>query len=108
EECIAHNEKSIQLRVDHKLQESREELLQCARPGCPGEIRSECERRLATVNAELPTVVVSAKDPSGADLIDVRVTIDGTRAVDKLDGAPITLDPGAHVFRFETPKARTE
>jgi len=43
-ECIAHNEKSIQLRADHKLQESREELLQCALPACPGEIRAECER----------------------------------------------------------------
>ena len=107
-ECIAHNEKSIQLRGDHKLQESREELLQCALPGCPSEIRGACEKRLAAVNAELPTVVVSAKDPSGADLIDVRVTIDGARTIDKLDGAPLTLDPGAHVFRFETPKASAE
>jgi hypothetical protein len=108
QQCVAHNEKSIQLRAHHALQESREELMQCALPGCPAEIREECERRLAAVNAELPTVIVSAKDPSGADLIDVRVTIDGARTVDKLDGAPITLDPGAHVFRFETPKARTE
>lgn len=108
QECIAHNEKSIQLRGDHKLQESRDELLRCALPACPGEIREACEKRLGAVNAELPTVIVSAKDPSGADLIDVRVTIDGTRTTGKLDGAPITLDPGAHVFRFETPKASTE
>jgi hypothetical protein len=108
QQCIAHNEKSIQLRADHKLQEARDELLKCVMPSCPAEIRGDCEKRLATVNAEVPTVVVSAKDPSGADLIDVRVTVDGTRSVDKLDGTPITLDPGAHVFRFETPKARTE
>jgi len=107
-ECIAHNEKSIQLHADHKLQESREELLQCALPACPGEIRGECEKRLAAVNAGLPSVVLSAKDPAGGDLIDVRVTIDGTRTLDKLDGAPLVLDPGAHVFRFETPKARAE
>jgi len=67
-ECIAHNEKSIQLRADHKLQESREELLQCALPACPGEIRAECEKRLAVVNAGLPSVVLSAKDPAGGDL----------------------------------------
>lgn len=108
QQCIAHDEKSIQLKAEHKLQESREELLQCALAACPGEIRGECEKRLASVNAELPTVVVSAKDPSGADLIDVRVTIDGARTIDKLDGAPLTLDPGAHVFRFETPKASAE
>jgi hypothetical protein len=108
QECIAHNEKSIQLRGAHALQASRTELLQCALPTCPTEIRSECEKRLAAVNGELPSVVLSAKDPSGSDLIDVRVTIDGTRTIDKLDGAPLVLDPGAHVFRFETPKARAE
>jgi hypothetical protein len=107
-QCIAHDEKAIQLRSDHKLQDARDELLQCALPACPAEIRGECEKRLATVNAELPTVVVSAKDPSGADLIDVRVTIDGTRTLGKLDGAPLTLDPGVHVFHFETPKAQAE
>lgn len=108
QQCIAHNEKSIQLRAHHELQAAREELLSCTQPACPTEIRSECEKQLATVNAELPTVIVSAKDPSGADLIDVRVTIDGARTVDKLDGTPLTLDPGAHVFRFETPKANAE
>jgi len=108
QQCVAHNEKSIQLRADHKLQDSREELLQCALPACPSEIRGECEKRLVVVNAELPSVVISAKDPSGADLIDVRVTIDGGRAIEKLDGAPLMLDPGAHVFRFETAKARAE
>jgi serine/threonine protein kinase len=108
QECIAHNEKSIQLRGEHKLQASRDELLQCTQPACPGEIRGECERRLVVVNAEIPSVVISAKDPSGGDLIDVRVSIDGTRDIPKLDGAPITLDPGPHLFRFETARARTE
>jgi hypothetical protein len=48
----------------------------------------------------LPSVVFLPKDGGGHDLVGVKVTIDGTRS-QTLDGRPVTLDPGAHKFRFE-------
>ena len=35
------------------------------------------------------------------DLADVRLYVDGKLVREKLDGSPLPLDPGAHVFRFE-------
>jgi hypothetical protein len=103
QQCIAKNERSIELRNAHRLRESRDELLQCAMPTCPAEVRGECERRLAIVSGEIPSIVLAARDARGADLVDVRVLLDGALIAPKLDGAPIAVDPGVHVFRFEAP-----
>ena len=100
-ECIAANEQSIQLHDAHALKSARAALVACASPSCPDEIRSECERRLAVVTSEIPTVVFAAKDPSGRDLVRVRVLVDGAAAAESLDGTPVSLDPGEHTFRFE-------
>ncbi len=100
-QCLASNERSIQLRSDHKLRDARAELMQCATAACPAEVRGECERRLNAVVGEIPTVVLGAKDRRGNDLVDVRAFIDGALVTPKLDGTPLELDPGPHVFRFE-------
>jgi hypothetical protein len=46
------------------------------------------------------TVVINARDDKGRDLSDVAVTVDGDPLVDKLDGKPVAIDPGAHALRF--------
>src|SRR5690606_3670574 len=50
---------------------------------------------------ELPTFVFGAQDPSGADLRDARVLVDGTPVGLTSGGRPIPLDPGHHTIRFE-------
>ncbi|HEY1956574.1 MAG TPA: hypothetical protein VGH28_13210 [Polyangiaceae bacterium] len=100
-DCIDANERSIQLRDAHDLGGARTALLACASPSCPADVREECERRLALVTAEIPTVVFAAKDPRGRDQVAVRVLVDGVVAAESLDGTPVSLDPGSHTFRFE-------
>jgi len=100
-ECLAANDKSIALRNEHKLLAARTQLLVCAAPSCPGEVRKECLRRIDLVNASLPTVVIEAKDGAGNDLAAVKVTMDGDVLAEKLDGSALSLDPGAHTFTFE-------
>ncbi len=100
-DCISANEASITLRHDHRLREARQQLLVCAALACPAEVRAECERRVVDVNAAMPTITFEAKDPAGNDLLAVSVTVDGKPLVDKLQGTAISLDPGAHSFRFE-------
>ena len=100
-ECIDVNERSIQLRDAHALHDALGKLLVCANPSCPTEIRGECERRLAVVTNEIPSVVFAAKDAAGHDLVAVRVLVDGATVTEKLDGTPLVLDPGTHHFRFE-------
>ena len=100
--CIGANEQSIAHRDRHELLAARERLVVCSDASCPREIRAECERRLAELAAEIPTVVFAAKDGRGDDLAEVSVFVDGTRAATRLDGVPVALDPGEHVFRFDS------
>lgn len=102
-ECIQANERAIELRDAHSLRQAREQLLVCASPSCPGEVRGECERLVVVVTNEIPSVVFAAKDGSGRDRVSVRVLVDGSPVTERLDGTPLVLDPGTHTFRFEAP-----
>jgi len=89
------------LRRQGKLSAARDQLLICAQAGCPGSIQSDCVRWLAELNSNLPTFVVAAQGSNGADLVDVRVFVDGRKVADQLDGRSLPIDPGVHKLRFE-------
>jgi hypothetical protein len=100
-DCLGASEASVKLRTEHKLREARAQLLTCAAASCPADIRAECTRRVEVVNAAIPTIVFEAKNPSGDDLVAVKVTMDGRPLVERLEGTAISLDPGEHKFVFE-------
>ena len=100
-DCLGASESYLKLRSSHRLRDARAQLLTCASPTCPADIRTECERHVAEVNLAIPTLVFVAKDAAGNDLIAVKVTVDGNPLVDRLDGTALPLDPGAHSFHFE-------
>jgi hypothetical protein len=83
-----------------KLLAARERFIACAK-GCPEEVQKDCAKWLTDVDAALPTVVFGARDNSGHDLLDVRVSVDGTSVGNTSQGKPIPLDPGTHNVRFE-------
>ena len=101
-QCLAASDASLKAGNEHKLRAERQELLICAASSCPGEIRKECARRVEEVNASIPTLVFQAKDPSGADLSAVKVTMDGDVLAEQLNGTALAVDPGQHAFTFET------
>lgn len=101
EACFSAAESAQKLRAQGQLREARERLLVCAQTGCPAAVQADCTTWLTEVNAQLPSVVVQARDAAGADLSDVRVLVDGVPVADQLDGRPIELDPGRHVLRLE-------
>jgi hypothetical protein len=100
-DCLAANEKSIQLRGQHQFRAARGELLICASEACPGDIRSECARRVTEINRAIPTIIFEAKDSSGKDLTVVKVTMDGETLTERLEGTALSIDPGEHDFAFE-------
>jgi hypothetical protein len=79
--CVTAYERSQVLRKEGKLRRAREELRTCSRGTCPALVRAE-------------------KD--GADVAAVRVVEDNEVIATRLDGKAIELEPGEHVFRFET------
>ncbi len=99
--CLDAAAKGQTLRNAHKLVEAREQLRACAAAACPAAVQSDCANWLAEVEKALPSVVVTAKDGAGADLVDVKVSVDGQPLVSKLDGRAVPLNAGPHAFHFE-------
>jgi hypothetical protein len=105
--CLEATERGQSLRASHKLVEARKQFLACARPQCPTIVQQTCGGWLTEIEKSLPSVVITAKDAGGADLVDVTVTVDGAPFVTKLDGEAVPVDPGRHVFRFSTAAGTT-
>jgi hypothetical protein len=100
-QCIAAAEQSQPLRDHGQLRAAREKLLACARPECPSFVRTDCTKWLADLDGVMPRIVFGAVDSAGADLVDVRVWLDGEQVAKRLDGSEIPIDPGPHAVRFE-------
>ncbi len=90
-------------RAEHKLIAARKSLTLCAQESCPQAVRPDCAQWLSEVVRDIPSIAVHARDAGGADVADVRVSVDGVMVADRLVGLPVELDPGAHALRFEHP-----
>jgi hypothetical protein len=98
--CIAASEKALTLRKQGKLHAAIGQLAVCAAAACPDEVKADCGQRIEAVRAEMPTLILAAKDGAGNDLSAATVTMDGAPLAGALDGQAITLDPGEHTFTF--------
>jgi hypothetical protein len=100
EECARQAERGQRLRDAGKLLAAKPLLLECSESVCPAIIRVACERWEEDVVSETPSVIVRARDASGTSVSDVTVRVDGERVAERLDGQPISIDPGSHRFEF--------
>lgn len=99
--CIAAYEQTQTLRKDGKLVSARAQAEICARESCPALLTKDCARWIHELDGSTPSVVFEARSDGGAVLTDVRVSVDGAVIASHLDGKPVAIDPGKHVFRFE-------
>jgi hypothetical protein len=106
--CSDAYQQAQKLREAHKLVTAREQMKVCARAECPGFIAKDCADWLKDVEPRIPSVVLTGKNAAGADVTDVKVSIDGAPLVSKLDGLAVDVDPGAHTFAFEAADGRAE
>jgi len=100
--CLDASSQAQTLRDAHKLLEARDQLRICAQQGCPEVVQKDCLSWVDAVEQSLPTVVITAKDAGGKDLIDLKVTADGQPLTSKLVGDAIPMNPGPHTLHFET------
>ncbi len=96
EACISTYEGAQRARKDAKLLEARRLLEQCVSGACKAPFAGDCARWLSEVSEAVPSLVVSAVDEQGNDIVDAELAIDGTKVADSLDGKAIELDPGRH------------
>ena len=98
--CTAARESAVTLRTGKHLREARQQLTLCAAASCPADVRKECARISADVEAAVPTIIFTATDASGREVKAVEVDMDGQPLADSLDGSALEVDPGVHVFTF--------
>jgi len=91
------------MRDEHRLVEARAQLRVCSSAACPAAVQKDCASWLDGVEQGLPTVVVSAKDGCGKDLVDVALSIDGQPVASKLTGQAIPVNPGLRAFHLALP-----
>jgi len=99
-ECTAAAEAAQTLRNAGKLVQAQAQLLTCMKT-CPRLVQTDCGQWLHDVEMRIASVVVRATDARGADVLNVRVTMDGAVLVNRLDGLAAPVDPGVHRFVFE-------
>jgi hypothetical protein len=100
-ECIAADTDGQSLRLAGKLLQARRRLAVCGAASCPTIVRDDCVERIADLEVAQPTVVFTATNGDGRPLIAVRVTVDGVVVATRLDGRPLPVDPGEHLFGFD-------
>ena len=70
----------------------------CASAACPEIVRADCTERVDEIHRVMPSVVFDVKTSSGADVAETRVDMDGRVLRERLDGRPVSVDPGDHTF----------
>jgi hypothetical protein len=101
-ECLAAFERGQEEQRALHLRAARDLFRSCTRPACSPPVRSDCAEHLDEVVRAAPTLVVGARDTSGADLPGVLVFVDGERVITD-PGGTVIVDPGPHTLRFELP-----
>jgi hypothetical protein len=101
DQCVDADTRAQSLRRDGKLSAAREQLKVCVSQACPQLVRDDCAQRLDEVERAQPTIVFEVHDAAGKDLSAVRVLLDGHAWLERVDGSPVAIDPGAHTFTFQ-------
>lgn len=97
--CLAaYNGAQERQRSGH-LREGRELLLECAKATC-GALQKKCASGAGQLASDIALIMPIVTDDAGAAVLDVQVKVDGESLTTRLDGRPLSVDPGVHQFSF--------
>jgi hypothetical protein len=98
--CASAFEETQRLRNASRYLDANLEVLKCSNPDCGAVLSEECGRLHSELQAATPSVVFAARDKRGNELSNVTVRIDQESTAIPLDGKPVVIDPGSHIFSF--------
>ena len=103
EACRAAAVDAQRLRAEQHLLEERKRLLSCVDPTCPEVIQASCREWLDANDAARPSIVLTAQDSLGNDLLGARYAVDDSAEDQAVDGNALEMDPGHHRVRGTVP-----
>src|SRR5690348_13121654 len=74
--CQTYYEGGQVARSAGKLRSALAQFRQCSQDPCPEFIKADCAQWASQVAADIPTIVIAARDANGADVAAVRVLVD--------------------------------
>src|SRR5688572_15157076 len=74
-ECLAAFEQGQERQAALHFRAARELFMSCMRPACSPPVRKDCAEHLDEIVRAAPTLVVGARDTTGADKPDVMVFV---------------------------------
>lgn len=107
-ECVDAYEQTQKLRKSGHLRDAHEKAEMCASSDCPSAVQGDCRQWSKELDEALPSIALTVKDKSGAEVSDAKVTIDGDAVEGALSVEEIALDPGAHKIRVVRGEASAE
>ena len=107
-ECLSASERGQIDRDEGRYLRAQAAFATCASEACPAPVQRDCARALRDLEPNIPSIVFVVRDASGADRADVVVRMDGAVLASRLDGKPLPVDPGEHVFELQLDGRRFE
>ncbi len=99
-DCAAAYESAQTERQAGHFRAASNQAMLCSQSTCNQAIVRECIDLFEAIQAEMPSMVFSARRADGGELTSVKVEMDGQPLLENLDGKALALDPGAHTFKF--------
>lgn len=107
-ECLSASERGQIDRDEGRYLRAQASFATCASQACPAPVQRDCAKALGDLAPNIPSIVFVVRDASGADRADVVVRMDGAVLASRLDGKPLPVDPGEHVFELQLDGRRIE
>ena len=97
--CYDSHEAGQLKRKRGEWRKARASFAACGDNRCPAIVQRDCVAWAAELAAQQPTVVVAVVRDDGTDVLQAKVTLDGSPIA--VDGRAIEVDPGEHRVRVE-------
>jgi hypothetical protein len=99
--CAQAYVETQRLQRTAQFRAARQQAVTCGQDTCSATVRSQCSEWLESIERALPTLVLDARDASGAAIASVRVEANGELLAERLNGRALELDPGEYLLRFQ-------
>ncbi len=103
EVCADSAELAAKQRSLGHLRKALRHFERCAKDTCPQVVREYCRKGIAETRDTAPRIHVRAREESGRDLPDARITIDEEDVAGEELSRGALVDPGRHVLRASSP-----
>ena len=107
EACSSAYARGQEDRLAGRLFNARAAFKVCAAATCPAAPAADCKHWTAEVEADLPTIRLTANDTRGMPVANLRVSSDGVLIPGSELSRPVILEAGPHLLRFEAPGYQT-